>query len=253
MKGKKEFGLIGYPLDHSFSEAYFREKFRHEGLQDCVYTSHPIKDIRQFPEFIRNHPELAGLNVTIPHKESIIPYLNELDDVAEEVNAVNAIAIEHRSSGPWLKGYNTDVTGFYGALHPFEPAHFTHALVLGTGGASRAICHVLHSLSLDVLKVSRSGQGPGIISFSEVDAAIMARYTLIVNTTPLGTWPDVEACPPIPYDHVSAEHYLFDLVYNPGETLFLRKGKQNGARIKNGLQMLEIQAEASWDIWMASR
>jgi len=249
---KKEFGLIGYPLSHSFSRRFFKEKFNREGLHACNYINHPLMNIRELPDLIATHPKLVGLNVTIPYKETVIPYLDEMDILAEEIGAVNTITIDRRMDKPRLKGFNTDVIGFTRALNLEVGSGYRKALILGTGGASKAIFHVIKDICEDVLLVSASRTGPGIISYSELDEKIISEFELIVNTTPLGAWPELEACPPIPYEFLTENHYLFDLVYNPEVTRFLLMGQDRGARIRNGMKMLEIQAEASWDIWMTA-
>jgi len=250
MSIQKEFGLIGYPLTHAFSQRYFSRKFRQEGLQEYSYANHPLNDIARLPHLIEAHPLLAGLNVTIPYKEAVIPYLDTMDPLAADVGAVNTITIDRTPGKPVLKGFNTDVEGFANALELMPGSGYDHALVLGTGGASKAVHYALNQVCREVLLVSRSATGPGIIHYSDLNEPLMTRFRLIVNTTPLGTWPEINASPPIPYEMITENHFLYDLVYNPAMTRFLKLGQEQGARVSNGLKMLELQAEASWKIWM---
>lgn len=237
------YGLIGYPLNHSFSPGYFAEKFRKEGI-DAAYKLFPLSDIRQFTNLLSDHPELCGLNVTIPYKQSVIPYLDSLNKDAEEIGAVNCISIINGQT----VGHNTDIIGFEQSLIPLlQPQHNT-ALVLGKGGASLAVMYVLRKLGITAHYVSRSTHANGF-SYEELTPDIVSQHKLIINTTPLGMHPHTDACAPIPYHAIGSKHLLYDLIYNPAETSFLRNGKQQGASIKNGLEMLELQAEASWHIW----
>ncbi len=242
------YGLIGFPLSHSFSPAFFEEKFRKQGITDCTYECFPLPDIRSLPELIAQHPDLAGLNVTIPHKQTVIPYLHELDDTARQIGAVNCIAIRQGR----LIGYNTDAYGFITSLEEWVnklgltlPAA---ALILGTGGASKAVAFALRKLGIDIAFVSRT-PSPHSLTYAELDQQLLRHHALLVNTTPLGTWPNIDSCPPIPWDFIGPLHLLYDLVYNPAETRFLRLGRQRGAATTNGLRMLELQAERSWEIW----
>ncbi|MBL7742392.1 MAG: shikimate dehydrogenase [Chitinophagaceae bacterium] len=238
------FGLIGYPLTHSFSKRYFSEKFENEGIKDCRYELFPIPSIGELNSILDKHPDLAGINVTIPYKEQVLSFLNEKDDVVQKIKACNCIRINEGK----LKGYNTDVTGFERSLkEKLQPNHHK-ALVLGTGGASKAVEFVLQRLGITFRNVSRK---PSVHSYSyeQLTPAVIADHTLIVNTTPLGTFPAVNEAPPLPYEALTSRHYLFDLVYNPARTLFLQKGEERGAAIKNGYDMLVIQAEESWRIW----
>ncbi len=245
----KRYGLIGYPLEHSFSGSYFAEKFRREKI-NARYDNFPIRQVDQLRELIREQPVLEGLNVTIPHKEDVIPLLDELDDLAEKVGAVNTISV-HRSGGKIrLKGYNTDVHGFLFSLRPLLEKHHKNALILGSGGASRAIRYVLAELGIDYRIVSRQ-PGMGELGYSDLCLPVLRKYTIIVNTTPLGTYPKVEEFPDIPYDLLTGKHLLYDLVYNPPVTRFLQFGRNKGAKIKNGQEMLELQAEKAWDIFNA--
>jgi shikimate dehydrogenase len=243
----REFGLIGYPLGHSFSKRYFSEKFDREGLTDCHYELFPLPDLEALPALLDSRPDLRGFNVTIPWKSGIIPYLNELDETARAVGAVNTVAVR----GGQLSGYNTDVWGFARSLEGFLPAAFEGpALILGTGGASRAVQYVLAERGIEYALVSRK-PGPGKLTYAAIDEACLRRHSLIVQTTPLGMSPDLESLPQLPYAYLSSKHYLYDLVYNPEETAFLRRGKERGARVKNGLEMLYLQAEKAWEIWNA--
>lgn len=241
MNGHKVYGLIGYPLKHSFSPAYFKEKFAALGIH-ATYHAYPIPTIHEFPELLKKHPSIAGLNVTIPYKEQVMAYLDGLDAAAEKIGAVNCIAVEDGK----LKGYNTDAIGFANSLKPLLQPHHTHALILGTGGASLAVAYVLGSLGITYKKVSRA---IGDILYADLTPEDIEAHTLIINTTPVGMFPDVNTAPDIPYAAITPKHLLYDLVYNPEETLFLSKGKAQGATIKNGYKMLVLQAEASWDIW----
>lgn len=237
------YGLIGYPLSHSFSPAYFAAKFEQQGI-DAKYELYPLADVKELQSLLQGQSNLKGLNVTIPYKESVIPLLDELDAEAREIGAVNCIKIENGKT----TGYNTDAIGFEESLKPLLHAQHSHALVLGTGGASLAVVTVLKKLGINWRYVSRTKQD-GSYTYDELDADIVSQYKLIINTTPLGMSPNTDACPALPYEAIGTEHLLYDLVYNPLETLFLAKGKANGAAIKNGLEMLELQADASWRIW----
>jgi len=241
----KKFGLIGFPLSHSFSKKYFTEKFNKESIKDACYELFELKQISDFPGFIKNNPDIIGLNVTIPYKGSIIPYLDELDEIAEEVGAVNTVKVQSSK----LIGYNTDVVGFKESLLKFLPGDSPEnfkAMILGTGGGAKAVRVVFKNLGIDYQLVSR--QKPST-QYNELTEEIVKQHKLIINTTPLGMFPDVNKYPEIPYQAIDHSHFLFDLVYNPEETLFLRKGKEKGAKIKNGLEMLYLQAERSWEIW----
>lgn len=235
------FGLIGFPLSHSFSKGFFTEKFSREQIPCCTYENFPIPDISAFPALWEENPALEGLNVTIPYKQAVIPYLDELSDAAKAIGAVNCI----RREGKRLVGHNTDVLGFGRSLKPLLKAHHTQALVLGTGGAALAVKYVLKDFNIAFSEISRSGP----LTYEAVTPGMMASHTLIVNTTPLGMYPNVDAAPPLPYEVAGPEHLFYDLVYNPPETLFMQKGMAQGAVAKNGHEMLILQAEASWEIW----
>ncbi|TWF37406.1 shikimate dehydrogenase [Chitinophaga polysaccharea] len=240
----KMYGLIGYPLSHSFSKGFFKEKFEKENITGCQYENYPIPGITEFITLLEAHPQLQGLNVTIPYKEVVIPFLDELSDAAARIGAVNCI---HFNGGK-KTGYNTDVIGFTKSLQPLLRPHHTRALVLGTGGAAKAIMYALEQLGITYTVVSRRPEN-GAIAYEALDQATMEAHTLMVNTTPLGMYPKVDTFPEIPYQYLSSRHLLYDLVYNPAETAFLQKGAAQGATIKNGHEMLILQAEASWEIW----
>lgn len=245
----KQYGLLGYPLSHSFSKGFFTEKFRKEGI-DAVYENFALPSITELPELIAYSPFLAGINVTIPYKQAVIPYLDTLDPIAEAVGAVNVIRVL-RTPELRLIGYNSDVVGFRESIRPLVEAMGTEplkALVLGTGGASKAIVFGLKQLGIESVLVSRQS-GLGQLSYEELKPAYYQEYRIIVNTTPLGMFPKVDACPPLDYSRLGAEHLLFDAVYNPEKTLFLQKGEIQGSKTKNGLEMLHLQAETAWRIW----
>lgn len=242
------FGLIGFPLSHSFSRKYFTEKFRKENITDACYELFEIPDAMEVLDLAERHPDLAGLNVTIPHKEAVIQYLDELDEPAKQIGAVNVIKV---LSDGRLKGFNSDYHGFRKSLLSFLPADCSlveKALILGTGGAAKAVKAVLQGLNIPYTEVSRKASGT-TLGYEELSQAILSKHKLIINTTPLGMYPKTENLPPIPYHHLSEEHYLFDLVYNPEETSFMKMGGENGARTKNGMEMLILQAEKAWNIW----
>lgn len=242
-----KYGLIGYPLGHSFSISYFNEKFMNEGI-DAVYENYEIPTIEQLPEVLDTNPELRGLNVTIPYKEKVISYLDSLSPEASEIGAVNVIKIEHKGKKTVLKGYNSDVIGFTRSIEPLLEPYHKKALILGTGGASKAIEFGLRSLKLETLKVSRTGKD-GAIRYTDITPEMMKEYNVIVNCTPCGMFPHADECPDLPYNAMDNHTLLYDLIYNPDETLFLTKGKKQGAIIKNGLEMLLLQAFASWEFW----
>lgn len=239
-----KYGLIGYPLSHSFSKKYFTEKFERESIQDHVYELFPIESIGELPNLLKAETALKGLNITIPYKEQVISYLDEQSDVVKAIQACNCICIRDGK----LIGYNTDVLGFEKTLERQLKVSHKHALVLGTGGAAKAVHYVLQKKGIDYLEVSRAKR-EGNITYNELDEKIMASHTLIVNTTPLGMYPNLDESPSIPYHLLNEHHYLYDLVYNPAKTKFLVEGERRGAQIENGADMLVIQAEASWDIW----
>lgn len=241
----KLYGLIGHPLSHSFSKQYFTHKFEKEEITDCKYETFDLPYINLLPEIFKNNPNLKGFNVTIPYKKSIIPFLSEIDEVAKEIGAVNTVKIE----GKKLIGYNTDYFGFKQSLKPFLEISQERALILGTGGASKAVFYVLNSLNINCLFVSRNPTKDNEISYEDVNEYVIRNHQIIVNTTPIGTFPNVNEKPAISYDDITPKHLLYDLVYNPAETAFLKEGKQKGAIVLNGLQMLQLQAEKAWEIW----
>lgn len=243
------YGLIGYPLTHSFSQRYFTEKFRQLGLVDHAYEHFPLVKVDNFPDLLATHPDLKGINVTIPYKQQVMPFLDELDPAAEAIGAVNTI---DRREGR-LKGYNTDVIGFGHSLDHFlattggEP---TAALILGTGGAAKGVAWVLRQRGIAYQSVSRE-PGEGRLGYEELTGREVEEADLIINTTPLGMAPYVNSYPNIPYQCLTARHRLYDLIYNPGETVFLQRGRERGAATMNGLDMLHGQAEAAWAIWQS--
>jgi len=241
----KHYGLIGKSLKHSFSKDYFTDKFKKEGL-NANYSLCELDSISNLDTIFANNWQ--GLNVTIPYKEQIIPYLNEVDELATNIGAVNTIKFSQKKGKIELKGYNTDVIGFEQTLRPLLKSHHTQALVLGTGGASKAVTYVLNKLNISYSFVSRKA-GINKLAYDELNDEIITTHTLIINTTPLGMFPDIEGYPDIPYNAIGKRHLLYDLVYNPNKTLFLLKGEQRGAIIKNGLDMLVTQAEESYKIW----
>lgn len=241
------YGLIGRPLGHSFSANFFNEKFRREGI-DEEYRLFPLDNVTDLSTLLTDHPDLHGLNVTIPYKQEVIPLLDDISEEAREIGAVNVIKIETVNGKRWLKGFNSDIIGFTNSLSPMLGDDVKSALVLGTGGASKAVCYALRKLGLEVVRVSRSRKD-GVISYEDVTPEVVASNLLIVNTTPLGMWPDINAAPDIPYDSLTSRHILFDLVYNPETTEFMKQGIERGASVKNGLEMLYGQALAAWEIW----
>ncbi len=238
----KTLGLIGYPLTYSFSKQYFSQKFEKEGIPNYEYHLFPLKQITDFPKLLADHRDIVGLNVTIPYKEEIIPYLDNIDQSAS-FGAVNTIKKENGK----LIGYNTDVYGFEKALLPILPAN-TKALVLGTGGAAKAVCFVLEKLKIEHKKVSRTPKKEEF-AYDKLRQIDLGEFLLIVNTTPLGTAPNIDVCPDIPYELLRPNHVLMDLVYNPAVTQFLKNGGEKGSTLKNGLEMLYLQAEKAWEIW----
>ncbi len=252
----KQFGLIGNPLTHSFSKKYFKDKFEKENIFNCIYDLYPLEHINQLPELIANTPNLCGLNVTIPYKESVIPFLNDLNETAKVVAAVNCIKIisSTNNQSPILKGYNTDVIGFKQSIKPFLETQHERALILGTGGASKAVAHVLKEIGIDCYFVTQTKNEKNkafsnLFTYEELNQYIINSFKLIINTTPVGMFPNVNDAPNIPYEYISPSHLLYDLVYNPIETEFLKRAKQFGASTVNGLSMLHLQAEAAWRIW----
>ncbi|GHT70703.1 shikimate 5-dehydrogenase [Bacteroidia bacterium] len=246
-----KYGLIGYPLKHSFSRGYFNEKFTSENI-DAEYVNFEIPTIGDFKKVIADNPDLKGLNVTIPYKEQVIPLLDELGENAKKIGAVNVIKIVREKKKVKLIGYNSDIIGFKESIEPFlKPCHKT-ALILGTGGAAKAIFHGLNQLGIDAMFVSRT-KSDGVLTYNELSPEIMQVYQVIVNCTPVGMYPKTDECPAIPYELLSPDHLLYDLLYNPNETLFMKKGQEQGATVKNGLEMLLLQAFAAWEFWQSIR
>ena len=240
-----ELGLIGYPLSHSFSKRYFAKKFARENLCHYRYDNFPLPSISDFPLLLDRHPNLMGLNVTIPYKQAVIPYLHQLSEEAAKVGAVNTIVIQEDH----LSGHNSDVYGFQESLISLtEDAEDLQALVLGTGGAAKAVWYVLDTLGISYQKVSRKSFAEAI-SYDLVTDIMLQEYRLIINTTPLGMHPDINLAPALPYESLTDQHFLYDLIYNPEETQFMRLGLAQGAKVKNGYDMLVLQAERSWEIW----
>ncbi|WP_029282264.1 shikimate dehydrogenase [Pedobacter sp. R20-19] len=244
----KTYGLIGFPLSHSFSKKYFTEKFLDEGIVDHQYELYPIEHIQSLPELLSNNPTLSGLNVTIPHKVSVLPFLNEIDEAAEKIGAVNCICVNRLEGEIHLKGYNTDAFGFEKSLSPLLQQQHTKALVFGDGGAAKAVKYVLEKLNIEYQIVVRTPVNNAIL-YTEITPEILESHKLLINTTPLGMSPNQETFPEIDYTQIGDQHLAYDLVYNPLETAFLSKAAAQGATIKNGLKMLHQQAEKAWAIW----
>ena len=238
------FGLIGFPLGHSFSQQYFNNKFKTENLNDCFFELFPIENVDSFPELLQAHKDLKGLAVTIPYKQTIINFLTSIDEAASEIGAVNCIKISSQK----IIGFNTDVIGFENSIKPILKPHHKKALIFGTGGGSKAVQFVYKKLGIEFLLVSRS-KNQQHIQYQDINELICEDYNIIVNATPVGMTPNNDKCPEIPYQFLSEKHLLFDLIYNPAETLFLQKGREAGAQTKNGHEMLITQAEANWKIW----
>jgi shikimate dehydrogenase len=246
---KRQFGLIGNPLTHSFSKKYFDEKFEKENIVDCEFNVYPLVNINELPQLLIDNPYIIGLSVTLPYKESVIPFLNEIDITAQVVGAANCIKIINKQ----LKGYNTDVFGFKQSIKPFLESNHQRALILGTGGASKAVAYVLKEIGIDYFFVTRNKdshiKNDNLLTYNELNENTIRAFKLIVNTTPVGMFPKIDTAPDIPYQFISSSHLLYDLVYNPLETEFLRRGKEQKASIVNGLSMLHQQAEEAWRIW----
>jgi shikimate dehydrogenase len=243
-----KYGLIGYPLGHSFSITYFNQKFADEGI-NAKYENYELKSIDQLEEVLAMNPELKGLNVTIPYKEKVMDFLDSVAPEAQAIGAVNVIKVIHDGNKLKMKGFNSDVIGFTQSIEPMID-HKWHqkALVLGTGGASKAICYGLKSLGIDPVCVSRY-ERPGTICYNQVTPEVIKEYNVVVNCTPVGMYPNVDECPPLPYEAMDQHTILYDLIYNPDETLFMKRGREYGADVKNGLEMLLLQAFASWEFW----
>ena len=243
-----KYGLIGYPLGHSFSISYFNQKFKDENI-DAVYENFEISCIDLLAEVLDSNPNLKGLNVTIPYKEKVIPFLDSISPEARAIGAVNVIKVIHEGKKVKLKGYNSDVIGFTQSIEPMIETRFhKKALILGTGGASKAIDYGLKSLGLETVFVSRY-ERPGTIQYQSITPEVVKEYNVIVNCTPLGMYPKTEECPLLPYEAMDSRTILYDLIYNPDETMFMKRGAEYGANVKNGLEMLLLQAYASWEFW----
>lgn len=242
----KQYGLLGYPLGHSFSKKYFEDKFITENIANASFQLFPIATVNEFEKIIAENKNLFGLAVTIPHKQAIMPLLNSISQEATAIGAVNCISIKNGIT----TGYNTDVVGFEQSIKPLLQAHHTQALVLGTGGASKAVQYVLKKLHIPFVLVSRTkNEAENIISYSDVNQNLIEQYSIIINTTPLGMTPNEEGLPNIPYNSLTPKHLLYDLIYKPAKTQFLQKGEEQGCVIKNGFEMLLLQAEKNWEIW----
>ncbi len=241
------YGLIGYPLGHSFSKDFFNEKFKNEGI-NAEYRNFEIKDLSPLREIIDSHPSLKGFNLTIPYKEQIIEYLDEITPEAKAIGAVNVVKVVRRGNDTILKGYNSDIVGFRQSIEPLLDRMHTKAIVLGTGGAAKAIIGALHSMNIETKIVSRYRR-PGCIRYEDLDEETVREYNVVINCTPVGMYPNADVCPMIPYEAINSRSILYDLIYNPDETLFLKKGKEKGAIVKNGLEMLLLQAYENWNIW----
>lgn len=241
------YGLIGFPLEHSMSRMFFNQKFEAEGI-NARYLNFELPDIGDLHELIAEYPELRGLNVTIPYKEQVIPYLDSIDPYAESIGAVNVIRVTQTENSLKLCGYNSDVIGFRESIRPLLRPYHRRALILGTGGASKAVEAALNELGIPAIKVSRTPSDTQM-SYADLSPEVMARHTVIINTTPLGMYPDVDSCPDIPYDLLTGRHLCYDLLYNPDRTKFMKLAEAHGATVKNGLEMLLLQAFESWRIW----
>lgn len=247
MSNRVKFGLIGKNISYSFSKGYFLEKFKKMKLDALSYRNFDIPEIEEFPFLIyQREEEFRGFNVTIPYKQSIMSYLSDIDDDAKKIGAVNTIKVTEENE---LIGYNTDIYGFENSLKPLLKEHHKKALILGTGGASKAVAFALDKLKVEFLFVSRNPSNSKEISYDDLSKEIIESHQIIINSSPVGTHPNIDKCPNIPYEFLTDKHFLFDLIYNPSETKFLQSGKAKGAIIKNGLEMLELQAEKSWEIW----
>lgn len=243
----KTYGLIGHPLGHSFSRGYFTDFFANQGI-DAEYKNFELSSIEQLPTLLESEKTLCGFNVTIPYKLQIFPYLDELDTAAQAIGAVNVVKVIHKDGKRHLKGYNSDYIGFANSIRPLLKPHHTHALILGTGGASKAVDYALRQLGMKTIFVSRT-ERENIISYDRLTPGTLEKHTVIVNTTPLGMHPKVDECPPLDYSLITSRHLLYDVIYNPAKTLFLQHGEEREAMICNGMEMLIGQAQAAWNIW----
>jgi shikimate dehydrogenase len=244
----RKFGLIGYPLGHSFSKKYFAEKFAREKIIDCSYENFPIETIRKFPELLKSNPDLCGINVTIPYKTQILEFVDITDSVVDEIGAANVLKIKRENGKITISGFNSDVTGIRDSIPESMKGKSKNALILGTGGSSRAVSWTLKNLGFEITIVSRKSK-PGVLTFNALGPEILGVTDLIINTTPLGMSPDITSKPDLDYNLLNERHTLFDLVYNPEITAFLKTGKERGCKIITGIKMLHSQADRSWDIW----
>jgi len=244
----RKYGLVGYPLGHSFSKKYFSGKFLNEHIADCSYENFPLVNINLLPKLLKEEPDLCGLNVTIPYKSAVLSYVDIIDEEAKEIGAVNVLKIKREGVKIIIYGYNSDITGINDTLQPYINCNVQNAMVLGTGGSSRAVCHVLAKLGLNVTRISRN-KTQGVMTYSDIDKRMIETTQLIVNTTPLGMFPDIARMPDLDYSSLNRKHILFDLVYNPEKTAFLTKGEEQGCTTLSGLTMLHSQAEKAWEIW----
>ena len=245
----KQFGLVGYPLSHSYSKDLFTKKFNDLGLTDYSYNLFPLMSINRVVPLIEQNPDLKGFNVTTPHKQTIIPFLNEVAPVAKKIFAVNTVNITSKNGTIWLVGHNTDFLGFKESIKPLLKEGHKRAIILGTGGSSKAVAYAFEEMGIEYLFVSRSTNIAKTINYSEINKSLLSMFNIIVNTTPVGMEPKVNEKPEIPYELLGPEHLVYDLIYNPEESEFLKTAKLQGCQIKNGLEMLEKQAEEAWKIW----
>jgi shikimate dehydrogenase len=243
----KTYGLVGYPLTQSFSQKYFTQKFEKEKIE-AQYLNFSIESIGEFPEILDDNEGLEGLNVTIPYKEKVISFINDLDPIAQKVGAVNLVKIEERKNKPYLIGSNSDVYGFEKSLRPFLKPHHTNALILGTGGASKAVRYLLKELGITYIMVSRKPKNDWL-TYTDITPQLIKEYPVIINTTPLGMFPNVDGCPTLPFEAINETHLVYDLIYNPPQTVLLNKASKMGATTVNGYEMLVLQAEKSWEYW----
>jgi len=244
----RKFGLIGYPLGHSLSADFFADKFRNEGIIDCVYSKYPIKSIDELPKLLSDDTEICGLNVTIPYKSEVLKYVDKVDPAAVEIGAVNVLGITRKNGKTLVHGFNSDIAGIGGSLASIPTGQLQNALVLGTGGASKAVVYTLKKLGINYKIVSRQREND-ILGYGDIDSALLGESRLIINTTPLGMYPNVDSKPEIDYSQLDSRHTLFDVVYNPEKTLFLKIGEEKGCHIITGMEMFRLQAERSWAIW----
>jgi len=248
--GMKTFGLIGHRLGYSFSRNFFTEKFAKENLENHEYVNFELDSINEFPGIFEQGKDICGLNCTIPYKQQIMQFLDEIDEEAAQIGAVNTVKITYNDGKRHLKGFNTDIYGFENSLRPMLGEKHKKALILGTGGASKAIKHILNKLKIDYVSATIEEQlFEKEIRYAQINDEVLKEYLIIIHATPIGTFPNIDNCPDIPYQSITSDHVLFDLVYNPEETLFLKKGKEQGAKTKNGLEMLHLQAIKAWEIW----